>query len=500
MASQTFLAVDLGAESGRVIAGNFEGTRLTLDELHRFPNRPVRMPGRAGSPGSLRWNPAALWSEIQTGLTAAASRNAVSVGVDTWAVDYVLLSRSGDLLGLPYHYRDRRTRGLIEEATRRISRASIFAESGLQFLEINTLYQLIAHQQHDARLLQTAESLLLMPDFFHWCLSGHRGSEFTNATTTQLLQPTQQRWSEKLIQEFRLPRHLFPEIIAPGTDLGPLRPELAELTGLHNIRVVAPATHDTASAVAAVPVEHSGQPDWCYISSGTWSLIGVEVQAAVLTPQALLYNVTNEGGVDGTYRLLKNVMGLWLVQQLRESFIRQGQHFSYADLARLAAESTPFGPVVDPDAPQFLSPADMAEAIRTFCRETGQNVPATAGELVRCALESLALKYRAVLQQLEELTGVAIRVIHVVGGGCQNTLLNQLTANCCGQPVVAGPVEATAMGNVLIQARSANAIGTLSEIRQVVRASSQLETFEPAETGRWNDAADRFQKICQAHR
>lgn len=496
MPERTYLAVDLGAESGRVIAGRFDGRRVALEELNRFPNGPVPIAG------SLRWNVLGLWDGIREGLTRAAKNRGdiASVGVDTWGVDYVLLDKAGELLGLPYHYRDQRTRGMLAEATAHVPRETIFAETGLQFMEINTLYQLVAARRQNAALLDAADRLLLMPDFFHWCLSGSRVVEFTNATTTQLVHPLRRTWSDTLIRGLRLPGRIFGDVVSPGTDLGPLRPQVAESTGLGRIKVVAPATHDTGSAVAAVPTDRTGSPNWAYISSGTWSLIGVEVADAVLSPKALAYNVTNEGGVDGTYRLLKNVMGLWLVQELRRSFDRAGRTFDYADLTRLASEAKPFGPLVDPDAAAFLSPADMAVAIRDFCRKSGGKPPETEGELVRCALESLALKYRVVLGRLEELTGVPIEVIHVVGGGGRNELLNQLTADACGRPVIAGPVEATALGNVLIQARAAGEIGSLAEVRAVVKASSELKTFEPKNQDAWTEAAARFDALleCQA--
>lgn len=491
MPTQSYLAIDLGAESGRVIAGQFDGNRVELVELHRFANRPVSLAG------SLRWNVLGLWEGIQEGLARAASTSLAigSMGVDTWGVDYVLLDKAGEMLGLPYHYRDVRNRGMLAEATSIVPRQKIFAETGLQFMEINTLYQLLAHQRTDAALLELADRLLLMPDFFHWCLCGSRVVEFTNATTTQLIHPGKRDWSDSLLRQLRLPRSMFGDIVTPGTTLGTLRTNLAEATGLGKVPVVAPATHDTASAVAAVPTERSGTPNWAYISSGTWSLIGVEVTEAVLTERALEYNVTNEGGIDGTYRLLKNVMGLWLVQELRRSFDRAGMALDYADLTRLASEAKPFGSLVDPDDGVFLSPADMPTAIRDFCRQTGQVPPATEGELVRCALESLAAKYQVVLGRLEELTGVEIDVIHVVGGGSRNDLLNQLTANASGRPVVAGPVEATALGNVLIQARSAGKLSSLGEIRSVVRASSTLREFEPSDRTAWEEALQRFRQV-----
>jgi rhamnulokinase len=492
-AKQQYLAVDLGAESGRVISGEFDGSKVTLNELHRFSNGPVKLAG------TLRWDVLGLWSEIQTGLAKAAAdsvgESVVSVGVDTWGVDYVLLSKTDELLGQPYHYRDSRTDGLLAATTSRVSRSEIFAATGLQFMEINTLYQLLAMQQTDANLLAEADRFLMIADFFHWCLSGSRVVEFTNATTTQCFDPVGGQWSHDLLRKLALPSHIFPDVVPPGTQLGSLRGEVAELTGLKRVQVVAPATHDTGSAVAAVPTELTGTARWAYISSGTWSLIGVEVPDAALSERALEFNVTNEGGIDGTYRLLKNVMGLWLVQQCRRSFERRGTSPSYAEMVQAAEAAPPFRSLVDPDDASFLKPDDMPSAMQQWCRQTDQHAPETIGELVRCALESLALKYRLVLQQIEELTGTAVEVIHIVGGGSQNELLNQFTANACGCPVVAGPIEATALGNVLVQARAAGEIGTLAEIRGVVRNSSRLQHYEPQHGQAWQAAVEKLQQL-----
>lgn len=492
MAQRVYLAVDLGAESGRVMAGTLERPRIRLEEVHRFPNGPVDIAG------SRRWDVLRLWSDILEGLQKAATAfgdQIVSIGVDTWGVDYVLLSEKDELVGQPYNYRDPRTDGVMPQTFDRISREEVFETTGLQFMQINTLYQLVAMQLADPQLLEVAARFLMMPDFFHWLLCGSRVVEFTNATTTQLVQARDRTWATGMMRKLDLPPEIFPEIVPPGTRLGTLRDEVARRTGLSRIDVVAPATHDTGSAVAAVPTANSGKANWAYISSGTWSLIGVEVQEAILTADALAQNVTNEGGIDGTYRLLKNVMGLWLVQECRRSFARQGRDYEYATLTKLAEDAEPFRSLIDPDSHEFLSPADMATAIQDWCRSHGEPVPETDGQLVRCALESLALRYRSVLAGIETLTGETVEVIHVVGGGCRNALLNQFTANACGKPVVAGPVEATALGNVLVQARAAGDIGTLAEIRQIVRDSSELTEFAPTEVGSWNAAAERFAKL-----
>ena len=490
MSEQCYLGIDLGAESGRVVAGLFDGTSVKLQELYRFANGPVCLGG------TLRWDVLRLWSEIQIGLSKAADEfgdSIASVGVDTWGVDYVLLSKTGEILCQPSHYRDSRTQGMLSAALARVPKQEIFSQTGLQFMEINTLYQLLAMQQTDASVMALADKMLLMPDFFHWCLCGSRVVEFTNATTTQCFHPTQRDWAFELLRKFELPTEMFPEVVPPGTKLGQLREDVSVRSGLKRIDVVTPATHDTGSAVAAVPTQRTGSADWAYISSGTWSLMGVEVNEAVLTEKALKYNVTNEGGIDGTYRLLKNIMGLWLVQECRRSFQRQGRDLDYAQLADAAETAPPFRSLVDPDDSRFLNPADMPAALQKYCGDHGEPIPQSEGQLVRCALESLALKYRFVLNRLEELTGVHVEVIHIVGGGTQNELLNQFTANACGRRVVTGPVEATALGNVLVQARSAGELDSLADIRNVVRESSKLKRYEPSDEPAWQEAYSRFQ-------
>jgi rhamnulokinase len=494
MADKIYLAVDLGAESGRVMAGRFDGSTVSLEQFHRFPNTPVNLGG------TLRWNLPGLWSEIQKGLQEAGSQlngSAISVGVDTWGVDFVLMNRNDELLGQPWNYRDSRTDGMMQKAFSRVPRADIFASTGLQFLQFNSLYQLLAMCERDPELVAQAKTFLMVPDFFHWCLGGSRVVEFTNATTSQMLSAQSRDWAVDLLHRFEIPTDMFPEVVLPGTNLGTLRNEVANATGLGKINVIAPATHDTGAAVAAIPTSQTGKPDWAYISSGTWSLMGVETQEAILNPLALERNVTNEGGVDGTWRLLKNIMGLWLVQRCRLAFSQRGHNYDYSQLIRLATDAPPFRSLVDPDRLEFLSPTDMTEAIAEECRRTEQPVPETEGQFIRCALESLALKYRLVLGWLEELTGVPVTVIHIVGGGTQNRLLNQFTANACGRPVVTGPIEATALGNVLIQARANGDLSSLADIRDVVRRSESIEEYTPDNSTAWDDVWDRFQTTCR---
>lgn len=476
MINQVYLAIDIGAESGRVMAGLWNGAQIRLEELHRFPNGPVQVAE------TLRWDVLRLWSEIQNGLAIAAKHfgdKIVSVGVDTWGVDFVLLTKNGEMLGQPFHYRDRRVAGMFEYAFAKAPRAEIFARTGLQFMEINTLYQLLALQRGNPDLLAAADQFLMMPDFFHWCLCGARFAEFTNASTTQCLNPVRRDWAFDLLGKLDLPARIFPPIVPPGTALGPLRESVCARTGLNRIQVVTPPTHDTASAVAAVPTASTGQTDWAYISSGTWSLMGVETPNAVLTEPVLEQNLTNEGGIDGTFRLLKNIAGLWLVQQCKRAFEARGLRLDYGELARLAEEAPKPAGLIDPDDPAFINPPDMALAIQGYCRHHHQPVPETEGALVRCALESLAAKYARVLGALEGVVGNRIEVIHIVGGGSRNQLLNQLTANRCQRRVIAGPVETTALGNVLSQVRAAGELKSLAEMRAITRSASELQVFEP---------------------
>jgi rhamnulokinase len=494
MTDKVYLGIDLGAESGRVMAGLWNGKTIRLEEVHRFANGPVLLAD------TLRWDVLRLWSEIQNGLGLAAKKygsQIVSVGADTWGVDFVLLTKNNEILGQPYHYRDARTCGMFEEAFKVVPRSEIFAQTGLQFMELNTLYQLLALQRTNPDLLAAADCLLLMPDFIHWCLSGSRVVEFTNGTTTQCMHPLTRNWAFDMLKRFGLPAGIFPQVVAPGTALGALRASVAERTGLNHVNVVAPPTHDTASAVAGVPTANTGKPNWAYISSGTWSLMGAEVQTASLSARTQEYNLTNEGGVDGTYRLLKNIMGLWLIQQSKRVFDAKGRTYTYPELEDMAAKAPVLRSLVDPDDSRFLNPPDMVKAIQDFCRETGQPIPQTEGELVRCATESLALKYRVVLSWLEELTGNRMEVIHIVGGGSKNLLLNQMTANACQRPVITGPIEATAMGNLLLQVRSSGELSSLSQMREVIRNSSEVSRYEPMDSAIWTDVSARFDKLCR---
>lgn len=493
---RVILAVDIGAESGRVMAAHWEGRGLRLEEVHRFPNGVIELAG------TLRWNLPGLLEAVREGLRAAGARwpgEIASVGVDTWALDYVLLSRSGEMLGMPFCYRDGRTRGMVDELCRRVPRGEVFGSTGLQFMEINTLCQWMAHHRDSPEMLEAAAGFLMVPDWIHACLCGERAVEFTNATTTQFLDPRRRGWATGLLERLGLPTRSLGLLVEPGTRLGNLRGPVGDASGLGAVPVIAPATHDTASAVVGVPAARTGRADWAYISSGTWSLVGFEAGAPVLSGEALRLNVTNEGGFGGTWRVLKNVMGLWLVQQCRRRFAAAGGLSDYGALVAAASRAPAWRSLIDPDAPGFLNPPDMPEAIREACRRTGQPVPEGEGEVVRCALDSLALKYAVVLRQLEGLAGERFREVHVVGGGSRNDLLNALTAEVTGLPVVAGPVEATALGNALVQLHALGEVDGLGGMRALVSEGAELRRFEPSEgRGAAREAMGRFEALLGA--
>ena len=484
--SRNFLAIDLGAESGRGMLGAFDGEHIALSEAFRFPNVPVRVLE------NLHWDVLRLFDDIKRGLTQVARDHHASlagIGLDTWGVDFALLGRDDELLGNPYHYRDRQTIGTLEEAFRRVPREVIFERTGIQFMQINSLYQLLAMSMRHAPALEHAETFLMIPDLFNFWLTGRKVSEFTDATTTQFYDPRNRGWSRALFDGLGLPFHILQDIVPPGTVLGQLQESVADEVGLAHIPVVAPACHDTGSAVAAIP---STDTDYVWISSGTWSVMGAEVAQPVINSKSLAYNFTNEGGVDQTFRLSKNVTGLWLVQQCRHIWARAGEELSYDTMVELARRAPPFRSFIDPDYAEFLPPGNMPARVAEFCRRTRQPVPEEKGEILRCILESLALKYRFQLQLLEELLGKRHPTIHILGGGTQNRLLCQFTANATGRRVIAGPVEATSLGNVLMQALALGDIGSLSEGRQIIAESFDLAVYEPHDPAAWDEAYERF--------
>jgi rhamnulokinase len=483
--AKKFLAFDLGAESGRGLLGFFDGSRIRLEVIHRFPNGAVR------TLDALHWDVLRLHNEMLQALRLCAAKHGPldGLGVDTWGVDFALLGRGGVLLGNPRHYRDPHTETIMEETFARVPRAEIFRHTGIQFMRFNTLFQLLAMQRDRSPLLDTAETLLFMPDLFHYWFTGIKVNEYTDASTSQMLDPNTSKWSYPLIEAFGLPAKILGTLIQPSTVLGPLRPSVVSETGINAAPVIAPASHDTASAVVAVPAK--GQA-WAYLSSGTWSLMGVELNLPLVGEAALEANFTNEGGAGGTTRFLKNIMGLWLVQECRRAWERAGQSYGYDELMRQAEAAKPFASLVNPNDSSFILPANMPAAMADYCRRSGQPAPDGVGGTVRCALESLALCYRWVLERLEALTGRRAEVIHIVGGGSQNELLNQFTADACDRPVLAGPVEATAIGNVLVQAMGAGVLGSLSDAREVVRRSFEVRTFTPQRPEAWQEPYERF--------
>ena len=491
MPTQNTLAFDFGGESGRAVIGSFDGNTLKLNEVHRFPNKPVRIGAH------LHWNVLSLFDEIYTGIRKAVQNHAIaSVGVDTWGVDFALLEERGMLIGNPYHYRDSHTDTMMAEAFQIVPRADIFEATGAQFLQFNTIYQLLALQRTQPQTLRHASTLLMMPDLFHYWLTGVKASEFTDATTTQFYNPRTRDWARDLLDKLGIPYHFLAPIVQPGTVLGPIAKQTQRnlnVAGLENIQVITPATHDTGSAVAAVPASNNR---YAYISSGTWSLMGIESLEPIINAQMQEFNMTNEGGV-GSFRVLKNIMGLWLIQECRRSWTSDGSDVSYGSLMELAQTAAPLRSLVDPDDLAFLHPQDMPATLMDYCQRSGQPVPADRAALVRCALESLALKYRYTLDQLELLIGEPIEVIHVLGGGSQNTLLCQFTADACERPVLAGPVEATAIGNILVQMIAQKEFASLDEARAACRHSFPLTTYTPQHPQAWQDAYGRFKQLLR---
>jgi rhamnulokinase len=478
-------AVDLGAESGRVVVGTFDGGRLSIEDVHRFPNVPVAVGG------TLHWDALRLWGDIATGLRrAGAAGEIASVGVDTWGVDFALLDERGRLLANPVHYRDARTDGMVERAFGLVPRDELYGTTGIQFMAINTVFQLLAMASADDPLLRHADRLLMMADLFAHFLSGASLAEYTLASTSGALDARARDWARPLLGRLGIPARLLPEIVAPGTVVGGLTGDLAAATGLARTRVVLPGSHDTASAVVGTPVR---SPSVAYLSSGTWSLIGLEVPEPVISDVSLAANLTNEGGVAGTIRLLRNVVGLWLVQESRRALWPEGEAPGYEALAGLAETAPAFSAFIDPDDERFLRPGDLPGRVREFCAETGQPVPPDTATLFRVLLESLALRYAAAIDQLSEASGRRIDGLHVVGGGSNHRFLCSLTAGATELPVQAGPVEATAIGNLAVQAVAAGELASVAEARELVARSWPITTYDPS--GDWSEARSRFAAI-----
>lgn len=489
MAERKMLAIDLGASSGRGIVGAFDGERLTLRENHRFSNDPVNLCGR------LYWDILRIFHEIKLSVqkTVLDGDAVSSIGIDTWGVDYGLLDRAGRLLSNPVHYRDTRTEGAQELVSRTVPAEELYRVAGIQTLNFNTVYQLAVEREEAPEKLAQAERMLNIPDLLNYFLTGRMANEYTILSTGALLDAKKRDYAWELLDRLGIPRRLFGDVTAPGTDLGTLLPQVQEETGKTDAHVLTVASHDTASAVIAVPSE---EKDFLYISSGTWSLMGTELSDPLINAESRAANFTNEGGACGTVRFLKNIMGLWIIQESRRQWRREGKDYSFAQMEAWAKESTPFRSLIDVDDSDFATPGDMPEKIRAYCKRTAQPVPESVGEVVRCIYESLALKYRSVAERVMELMGRRARVIHVVGGGTKDRFLSQLTADACGIPVCAGPEEATAIGNLMMQLMAAGEVSDLGQARRVVAASFETKQYLPtADRNMWDEAYGRIRTL-----
>lgn len=474
-----YIAVDLGAESGRVMLGRIADGRLTLEQMHRFSNGPVQ------EQGTLRWDFQRLLTEIKTGIglaAKAADGKVGGIGVDTWGVDFGLLGADGKLLEAPYHYRDSRTNGMMDKAFALMPKRRVYENTGIQFMQLNSLYQVLAMRLANSDALAQTDRLLFMADLISYFLCGKAFGEYTLASTSQMMDMKTGQWSQPIFDELGLPMTIMPKITRPGAVVGSLTDAVAQEIGCGKIPVIAVGSHDTASAVLGVPARGD---TWAYLSSGTWSLMGVELPRAIVNDKTFQYEFTNEGGVENTIRLLKNIMGLWLVQECKRQWQRQGQDLSYGELTQMAAAAQPFFGYVNCDNSDFLAPGDMPARINKCLADTGQKPTQDKGQMVRLVLESLALKYRSVLSAIEDVTGNTIDVLHLVGGGIQNELLCQFTADATGRKVIAGPIEATASGNILIQAKATGQIKSVDEARQIVRNSFELKEYQPQNTTLW---------------
>ncbi len=486
--NKRILAFDFGASSGRAIIGTFNGKTIELEEVHRFSNDPVMLGD------TFYWDVLRLFHEIKQGLVKARLAGGFdAIGIDTWGVDFGLLDKDGRLLENPVHYRDLRTDGMIQKTFETVPADELYKETGLQFMSYNTLFQLVSLKEKRPELLERADKFLFMPDLFVYFLTGNKKSEYSIASTSQLVSPYTHDWNRELIRRMGFSENLFSPLVDSGTSAGTLRKELCEELDLPPVEVMYVTGHDTASAVASVPAKKGDE--FVYISSGTWSLMGIESDAPIINEKSAKYNYTNEGGINRTTRFLCNIMGLWLIQESRRQWIREGQELSFNDMEKAALASPAFQSFIDPTADVFMTPGNMPERIREFCRKTGQHVPETVGEVVRCIYESLALKYRETFKNIEEIAGKKYGVLHIVGGGTKDGLLSQFSANACGVPVVCGPIEATAMGNIAVNLIGSGDIKDVWEAREVISASFETKNYEPKDTDAWEKAAVEFAKV-----
>lgn len=491
MKKTKYLAIDLGASSGRGIVGTFDGKKITLAENHRFPNEPVM------AAGQYTWDILRIFHEIKNAIRKCAlgdDRDIVSIGIDTWGVDFGLIDKNGHLLGNPVHYRDARNDAMPEYAATLVSPDWVYEKTGIQVVDFNTLYQLLAVKKDSPEILAEAEDMLFVPDLLNYFLTGKKQTEYTIASTSQMLDAKARDWSWELIDKFGFPKKIFRNIVMPGTTVGALCPDVIEEVGNIRANVVSVAAHDTGSAVMAVPAENE---KFIWISSGTWSIMGTEAKEPVISEKTRECNFTNEGGANRTIRFSKNITGLWLEQESKRQWEREGEKLSFAELSDMAARSEPFKCFIDPDEPRFAAPGNLPRRIVEYCKETGQKTPETKGEIVRCILESLALKYRYTVDMIDDLSGERLPSINVVGGGTQEKPLMQFTANACGRPVKAGPVEATALGNIVAQAIAAGEIKDVWQGREIISNSFKMNYYEPKDVADWNAAYERFKKLIK---
>lgn len=483
------LAFDFGASSGRAIIGCFDGEKITLEEVHRFSNDPVSVGG------TVYWDVLRLFHEIKQGIIKARMAGGFdSIGIDTWGVDFGLIDAEGKLMENPVHYRDARTVGMVDEAFKTMPKEKLYGITGIQFMELNTLFQLISLKKHRPWMLERADKMLFMPDLFAYMLTGKMCAEYSIASTSQIIDLETQSWSKDILSAFGIKEDIFAPLVKPGTVLGMLTPEICEECGVEAVPVISVCGHDTQSAITSVPCEDG---KFAFLSSGTWSLFGTELEKPIVNETSLNINITNEGGFDGSVGFLKNIIGLWLIQESRRQWQRQGEDYSYADLEKLALAAEPFKCFIDPDAPEFVPHGNIPKRVQEFCEKTGQYVPQTVGEIMRCIYESLAMKYKLTFEKLCECTERDYPVIHVIGGGTKDTLLCRLTANSCNRTVKAGPIEATVMGNVAVQLMSDKSVADINEARKIVAASSELKVYEPEEVENWEKAYADFLKIAK---
>jgi len=488
MAKSNLLAFDIGASSGRAILGILENNKVELLEIHRFKNQMTKIHG------SYFWNIFDLFDELKTGLKKCISDFNIqpdSVGIDTWGVDYSLVSGEGLLIGLPFAYRDHRTDNSMDEFFKILSKKETYLLSGIQFMQFNTLFQLFSSVQQKYSGLKITENLLFTPDALNFLFTGIKRNEYTIASTSQLLKPGKPEWEQKLFEAAGIPKKIAGEIIQPATVLGDLLPEVLEETGSASIPCIAVASHDTASAIVSVPAQGK---NWAYLSSGTWSLLGIESNVPLVSEKTLEMNFTNEGGVEGTTRFLKNIMGMWLIQECKRIWDQEGE-MDWHQIVELCNATEPFKSIINPDDQSFLNPGNMPIAIQEYCKQTNQPVPGSKGEIARCIYDSLVLKYKYTIRQIESVTGKPIEKLHIIGGGAHNKIVNQLTADATGIQVVAGPTEATAIGNSMLQAKALGRVKSLEEIREIVRNSFDVTEYTPSPKLDWDVAFQKFEKL-----